>query len=51
MFDRSAILQLLSNRSVGMDGGNVGIALERLEDATGAGRDSFQHYRVSVCLD
>ena len=34
-----------------MDGGNVGVALERLEDATGAGRDSFEDYRVCMRLD
>jgi hypothetical protein len=51
MFDRSAILQLLSNRSIGMDGGNVGVALECLEDATSTGRHPFEHYRVCVRLN
>jgi hypothetical protein len=51
VLDGRAILQLLSNGRIGMHGSDVGVTLERLEDARRARGDTFQHDGVCVRLN
>src|SRR3954471_12447806 len=51
VLDGRAILQLLSNRRIRMNGSDIGIVLQGLEDSRRAAGDAFENDSVGVRLN